>query len=310
MTYKLNIKAQYMRLCLVCCALFFSLSGWGQTQWGPNALPVIEMPSGETSKELSIEISGSYFRGFDQSNSFTPNLRLNIPLFSRWVNLEAWYSVMDFYSMRNTKCTIHNLTVPHSLSHWHNVAGDIYVSTNIQVLHPHWFTKQSTTSNSQLSILNSQLQYIPSAVARIGIKTASGGDFDNRRFIDAPGYFLDLTLAEKIEFENSWARSMSISGSIGFYCWQTGRAEQNDAYMYGIRAEFEAQYLHLMAEWGGYTGWQNKEDCPMTIKSRLSIPCPLGFEPYIAYQYGIKDWQYHELRIGLKYSINIIKADK
>ena len=144
-----------MRLCLVCCALFFSLSVWGQAQWGPNALPVIEMSSGETSEELSIEISGSYFRGFDQSNSFTPNLRLNIPLFSRWVNLEAWYSVMDFYSMRNTKCTIHNLTAPHSLSHWHNVAGDIYVSTNIQVLHPHWFTKQSTISNSQLSTFNS-----------------------------------------------------------------------------------------------------------------------------------------------------------
>ena len=303
----LNIKAQYMRLCLVCCALFFSLSVWGQAQWGPNALPVIEMSSGETSEELSVEISGSYFRGFDQSSTFTPNLRLNIPLFSRWVNLEAWYSVMDFYSMRNTKCTIHNLTAPHSLSHWHNVAGDIYVSTNIQVLHPHWFTKQSTISNSQLSILNSQLQYIPSVVARIGIKTASGGDFENRRFIDAPGYFLDLTLAEKIEFENSWARSVNIAGAIGFYCWQTGRAEQNDAYMYGLRAEFEARYLRLIAEWSGYSGWQNNGDCPMSIKTRVGIPCSLGFEPYVAYQYGIKDWQYQEIRIGLKYAIDIIK---
>ena len=100
MTDKLNIKAQCMRLCLVCCALFFSLFGWGQAQWGPNALPVIDISSGETSEELSVEISGSYFRGFDQSNTFTPNLRLNIPLFSRWVNLEAWYSVMDFYSMQ------------------------------------------------------------------------------------------------------------------------------------------------------------------------------------------------------------------
>ena len=307
MTDKQNIKAQFMRLCLICCALFFSLSGWGQIQWGPNALPVIDMSSGETSEELSVEISGSYFRGFDQSNTFTPNLRLNIPLFSRWVNLEAWYSVMDLYSMQNAKCTIHNLTTPYSLSHWHNVAGDIYVSTNIQVLHPHWFTKQSTTSNSELSTLNSKLQYIPSAVARIGIKTASGGDFENRRFIDAPGYFLDLTLAEKIEFENSWAQSMSIAGSIGFYCWQTGRAEQNDAYTYGLRAEFEARYLRLMAEWGGYSGWQNNGDCPMTIKAKLGVPCPLGFEPYMAYQYGIRDWGYHEFRVGLRYSIDVVK---
>lgn len=291
----LNIKAQCMRLCLVGYALFFSLSGWGQTQWGPNALPVIDMSSGETSEELSVEISGSYFRGFDQSNTFTPNLRLNIPLFTRWVNLEAWYSVMDFYSMQNTKCTIHNLTTPYPLSHWHNVAGDIYVSTNIQVLHHQWFKKS--------------LPYMPSAVVRIGIKTASGGDFGNRRFIDAPGYFLDLTLAEKIEFENSWVRTLSFAGSIGFYCWQTGQAEQNDAYMYGLRAEFEAQYLRLMAELGGYTGWQNNGDCPIVIKCKLGIPCPLGFEPYVAYQYGIRDWEYHEFRVGVRYSIDIIKAD-
>lgn len=292
MTDKLNIKAQYMRLCLVYCALFFSLFGWGQAQWGPNALPVIDISSGETSEELSIEISESYFIGFDQSNTFTPNLRLNIPLFSRWVNLEAWYSVIDFYSMNNAQCTIHNYSPHNTPSHWHNVAGDIYVNTNIQVLHHQWFRKSS---------------YIPLAVTRIGIKTASGGDFENRRFIDAPGYFLDLTLAEKIEFENSWARTLSVAGSVGFYCWQTGRAEQNDAYMYGLRAEFEARYLRLLAEWGGYSGWQNNEDCPMVIKARLGVPCRLGFEPYVAYQYGIRDWQYHELHIGLKYAIDIIK---
>lgn len=295
MTDKLNIKAQCMRLCLVGCALFFSIFGWGQTQWGPNALPVIDMSAGETSDKLSVEISGSYFRGFNQSNTFTPNLRLNIPLFTRWVNLEAWYSVMDFYSMQNTKCTIHNLAKLYPLSHWHNVAGDIYVSTNIQVLHHQWFKKS--------------LPYMPSAVIRIGIKTASGGDFENKRFIDAPGYFLDLTLAEKINWENKWAKSFSLAGSIGFYCWQTGQAEQNDAYMYGLRAEFEAQYLRLMAEWGGYTGWQNNGDCPMVIKARFGIPCSLGFEPYIAYQYGIRDWEYHEFKVGVMYSIDIIKAD-
>ena len=286
MTDKQNIKAQWMRLCLVCCALFCSLSGWGQVQWGPNALPVIDMSSGETSEELSVEISGSYFRGFDQSNTFTPNLRLNIPLFSRWVNLETWYSVMDFYSRHETQDTRHE-------TNWHNVAGDIYVSTNIQVLHHEWFEKSWS--------------YIPSAVARIGIKTASGGDFENRRFIDAPGYFLDLTLAEKIEFENSWARTLSFAGSIGFYCWQTGRAEQNDAYMYGLRAEFEARYLRLLAEWSGYSGWQNNGDCPMVIKTKLGVPCPLGFEPYVAYQYGIRDWGYHEVRIGVRYSIDVVK---
>lgn len=290
----LYIKAQYIRLSLICCALFFSLSGWGQIVWGPNALPIIDMHSGETTEDLSIEISNSYYKGFDGSNTLTPNLRLNIPLFTRWVNLEAWYSVMDFYK--------HEMQDTRHETNWHNVAGDIYVSTNIQVLHHSWITAQKKETKNIAS-----LQYIPSAVIRIGIKTASGGDFENHRFIDAPGYFLDFTLAEKFHWQNKWAKSLSIASSIGFYCWQTGCAEQNDAYMYGIRAEFEAQYLRLLTEWGGYTGWQNNGDCPMSIKTRLGIPCPLGFEPYVAYQYGIHDWQYHEFRIGLKYSIDIIK---
>ena len=299
---KFQIKTQCIRFSLVCCALFLSLSGWGQTIWGPNALPVIDMHSGETTEDLSIEVSNSYYKGFDGYNSFTPNLRLNIPLFTRWVNLEAWYSVMDFYSMHNAQCTMHNYSTYNIPFHWHNVAGDIYVSTNIQVLHYSWFASLQKERQNIAS-----LQYIPSAVVRIGIKTASGGDFENRRFIDAPGYFLDFTLAEKINWDNQWAKSLSIAGSVGFYCWQTGKAEQNDAYMYGVRAVFEARYLRLLAEWGGYTGWQNNGDCPMTIKTRVGIPCPLGFEPYVAYQYGIRDWQYHELRIGLKYAIDIIK---
>ena len=281
----LNIRAQRMRVRLICCALFFSLMGWGQVLWGPNALPVIDMSSGETTENLSIEISNSYYNGFDGSNTFTPNLRLNIPLFSRWVNLEAWYSVMDFYS------------TSYSSSNWNNVAGDIYVSTNIQVLHRNWFR----------SAYNKKMQYIPSAVARIGIKTASGGDFENHRFIDAPGYFLDLTLTEKFYWQDKWAKSLSIAGLIGFYCWQTGKAEQNDAYMYGLRAEFEAEQLKLRTEWSGYTGWQNNGDKPMTLKAQIGILCQYGLEPYIAYQYGIRNWQYHEIKIGLKYSIDIIK---
>ena len=116
-----------------------------------------------------------------------------------------------------------------------------------------------------------------------------------------------MTVAEKIKFENRWARTLSIAGTIGFYCWQTGRAEQNDAYMYGLRVEYEAEYFRLLAEWGGYTGWQENGDCPMVIKTRLGVPCNFGLEPYVAYQYGIRDWQYHEIRVGLKYSINIIK---
>lgn len=296
MTNILNIRAQCTRLIFVCCALLLSIASRGQENWGPNALPVIDIPHGETKKELSAEISVSYYSGYKSDISITPNLKLNIPLFTRWVNLEAWYSIIDFYKYSTIPGTNELLK-----KNWRHIAGDIYVSTNIQVLHGDWLNPFFKTENIELT------QYIPSAVVRIGIKTASGGDAYYRRFIDAPGYFFDLTITEKIKFNNNWAKSLSIGGRIGFYCWQTGKTEQNDAYMYGLKGEFEAHYLHLSAEWGGYTGWQNNGDKPMTIKAKIGIPCKFGIEPYFAYQYGLRNYPYQEFRIGLKYSINIIK---
>jgi hypothetical protein len=43
------------------------------------------------------------------------------------------------------------------------------------------------------------------------------------------------------------------------------------------------------------------------IKAKLGVPCRFGFEPYIAYQYGIKNWQYQEFRVGVRYSIDVVK---
>ena len=31
-----------------------------------------------------------------------------------------------------------------------------------------------------------------------------------------------------------------------------------------------------------------------------------GFEPYVQYQYGIKDYPYHQIRVGLVYNISIL----
>ena len=56
------------------------------------------------------------------------------------------------------------------------------------------------------------LQYIPSAVIRIGIKTASGGDFENHRFIDTvykfrPENFFHFS-------ENSFSVKIVLSGFV------------------------------------------------------------------------------------------------
>ena len=44
----------------------------------------------------------------------------------------------------------------------------------------------------------------------------------------------------------------------------------------------------------------------MTLKFRAAGHVK-GFEPYVQYQYGIKDYPFHQLRVGLVYNIDILK---
>ena len=47
----------------------------------------------------------------------------------------------------------------------------------------------------------------------------------------------------------------------------------------------------------------------MTIKARIAGHFK-GFEPYAEYQYGIKDYPFHQVRVGLAYGINILKNER
>jgi hypothetical protein len=53
-------------------------------------------------------------------------------------------------------------------------------------------------------------------------------------------------------------------------------------------------------------GWQRNGDRPMSIKARVAGHIQ-GFEPYVQYQYGIKDYPFHQVRVGLVYNLNILK---
>ena len=52
--------------------------------------------------------------------------------------------------------------------------------------------------------------------------------------------------------------------------------------------------------WQGYNGWMGDGDRPMVIQASLTFKAG-GFRPVIAYEYGLRDWPYSHLRIGLAY---------
>ena len=252
-------------------------TGIAPAYFGPNALPIIDMLDGETQRNLRVELAGEGYIGYGHHNN-TADLfaRVCVPLFTRWANLTVWMPVFGWYDQYDGKGS---------------GAGDAYVSADIQVLHNEWFKSEKA-------------RYIPQMTVRAGIKSASGEQFERRRHFDCPGYFFDLSIGQSIPIKQVTLR---FAGSAGFLCWQTDNARQNDAIMYGLQAQLRHEYFSLQATWGGYVGWEKHGDAPMSIKARAAGHIK-GFEPYVQYQYGIKDYPYHQIRVGLVYNISILKS--
>ena len=251
-------------------------TGIAPAYFGPNAFPVPDMLDGRTQSQLRVELAGEGYFGYDGSKTADIFARVCVPLFTRWANLTVWMPVYGWYEQEDGKGS---------------GAGDVYLSADIQVLHNEWFHSANA-------------KYIPQMTVRAGLKTASGEQFERRRHYDCPGYFFDLSIGESFYIKD--VVELRLAGSAGFLCWQTDNARQNDAVMYGLQAQLKHEYFSLLATWGGYVGWERHGDAPMTVKFRAAGHIK-GFEPYIQYQYGIKDYPFHQIRVGLVYNINILK---
>ena len=253
----------------------FTPTGVAPGFFGPNALPVLDMTDGRTQDKLSLEIAADGYFGYDGSRTADLHARVCVPLFTRWANVSVWMPVYEWYKQADGTGS---------------GAGDVYVSTEVQVLHDSWFQ-------------GAKAKYIPQMTVRLGMKTASGGQFERKRHFDSPGYFFDLSMGQSFPLKDVELR---FAGSVGFLCWQTGDARQNDAVMYGVQAQVKHEYASLQVTWGGYVGWEKYGDAPMSLKVRAAGHVK-GFEPFAQYQWGIKDFPYHQVRVGLAYHFKVLK---
>ncbi len=256
----------------------FTPTGVAPAFFGPNALPVPDMSDGMTYEQLSVEVAADGYFGYDGSRTADLFARVHVPVFTRWANVSVWMPLYEWYKQADVTGS---------------GAGDVYLSTEVQVLHNAWFK-------------SARAKYIPQMTIRLGMKTASGGQYERRRHYDCPAYFFDAAIGESFGLGQLELR---VAGSVGFLCWQTANARQNDAVMYGVQATLRHEYASLQATWGGYVGWENYGDRPMSIKVRAAGHVQ-GFEPYVQYQYGIKDFPFHQVRVGLAYNIEILKNRK
>lgn len=132
--------------------------------FSPNAFPIPDMLTGEVSHTLRIELYGDYFLGFAKDRTEDFGFHVRIPLFTDRVNLTLWMPVTEYYQNTIERQRVQYLQDTMCIRG--KEAGDVYVSTDIQVLrHRGW---------------------IPDATIRAAVKTASGGDTAKHAFTTAP----------------------------------------------------------------------------------------------------------------------------
>ncbi len=250
--------------------------------FGPNAFPIPDMLDGTTSSKLKVELSTDYFAGHRGDKTYDMALKCICPLFSDRVNMTLWVSaISEWYNMSDE--SHEHSRLPDDIAKRGQEFGDAYLSTDIHVM------KQSETR--------------PDISLRVALKTALGYGFFKARYYDGPGYFFDTSVAKSLYFENKLLKELRFVATTGFLCWQTDNGRQNDAIMYGLQLKLRSDNYTFSQSWGGYSGWEKAGDCPMSLKSELRINCG-RIEPLMFFQYGLKDYPYTQIKVGLAYTFH------
>ena len=268
--------------------------------FGPNAFAVPEMLDGRVQRELRVELAGDYFHGNRGDHTEDVSLKLNIPLWTDRANLTVWMPVMEWYRNSDENIQTCRIQPEHQAkARKGSLMGDVYLSIDMQLL--------------------KERRYRPDWVLRAALKTASGGDFYLARYYDSPGYFFDTSLAKSfaVGHNKDWNHSLRAALSTGFLCWQTDNGRQNDAVQFGVMAKYENRYFSLSETFAGYSGWEHNasnggdtaHDRPTILRTDI-VGHVKQFDIVAAYEYGLRDYPYHQIRLGLAYKWDILKRKK
>ncbi|MBR1682439.1 MAG: hypothetical protein IJ700_03680 [Bacteroidaceae bacterium] len=268
--------------------------------FGPNAFPVPEMLDGRVQHDLRVELAGDYFAGYRGDRTGDIALKVNIPLWTDRANLSLWMPAMEWY--KNSDENIATCRIPEEHreeARKGHLSGDVYISADIQLL--------------------KEKRWRPDWVVRAALKTASGGEYFHARYYDSPGYFFDTSVGKswKVGHNTRWAHSLRAVLSTGFLCWQTDNGRQNDAVQFGVTAKWENRFFTLAETFAGYTGWEHNashggdaaHDRPVVLRTDF-IAHVRQFDIVAAYQYGLRDYTYHQVRLGVAYRWDILKMKK
>lgn len=267
--------------------------------FGPNAFAVPEMLDGRVQTTLRAELAADYFSGFRGDRTIDAAFKLNVPLWTDRANLSVWMPAMEWYHNTDeslSACRVQDENLETARSG--HLAGDVYVSTDMQILR--------------------EREILPDVVLRAALKTASGFESFHARYYDSPGYFFDLTVGKSVAVGQNarWNNRLRAALTTGFLCWQTDLGRQNDATQFGVMAKWENTFFSLSANLAGYSGWEHNNDGGELAHDRPTVLRTdiIGhfgqFDAVFVYQYGLRDYPYHLLRLGVAYRLDILSIMK
>lgn len=257
--------------------------------FGPNANPVPEFTDARIPAKTTISLMGDYYFGFgdETKNGY---FKIEIPLLSERVSLKIWTSLFEHYKVTDMVSSQRDMANGTTTG---KASGDFYVQTRIRLLN--------------------EKKYAPSIILNSTLKTASGTNFNERRYFDTPGYYFDVEAGKSIYTKNKFISEIRGIANLGFLCWETTNSTQNDAPMYGAKISIGNPTWKLENTLSGYWGWMHTNvnygsdygDAPLVYATKFTILA--GYMDYFAqYQYGLKDFPYHQIRVGISFPVEIL----
>jgi len=244
---------------------------------GPNALPVPFITNGSVDSVNAIGASG-LFHFSKGDNTQTIVVYGNYCLVKNVISFDLSYIPHEVYSMS------HEIKEErHVFSHYYydtRAHGDVHFNMNFQ-------------------LLNKWRKHIHLS-GRVGYRFPTATDLGTARFIDAPGYYLDLSFGKV--FRNH--PSFKWIGMAGLYSWQTNLEgkPQDDAFLFGGGLEYNKHQFRLQSYVAGYLGYmENSGDKPVVFRTSFENRWN-RFIVFLRFQQGLHDFTYTSFEVGAKYA--------
>lgn len=247
--------------------------------FGPNANPVPDFTDATIPKFTEISLLGDYYFGHGDE-TINPNIKVEVPLIPEKVSVKIWAVPVEYFQVSDA------VRARRGMKHQNGFAsGDVYVQTRIAIL---------TQKNRNLDlILNATL------------KTASGSNFEDRRFFNTAGYYFDAEIGKSFKLKKSFLHEIKLVGDGGFYSWdvQTPNLNvQDDCVMYGLKLILIKHNFSLENSLSGYTGWIKRVpdygDKPIVFATKLNFKGRKNTY-FLQYQSGIRYFPFNQIRLGM-----------